>query len=206
MCGDTLRLVVVDDHCLLHPIFQQALESEGFEIVAFARRGTELLPLVHRHAPDAVLLEMDIPELDGIAAIRSLARRFPGIPAIVVAASASPDDIKAAFEVGARAYILKTVELEHLAEIVRRAIVGGIDGVVGHPEEPASAGILTDRELEVVRLLARGMSNKDIAARLNLSTQTVKFHLTNVYRKLEVENRTGAVSAAFDAGMMNGVE
>ncbi|MGZ6561616.1 MAG: LuxR C-terminal-related transcriptional regulator [Solirubrobacteraceae bacterium] len=204
-CG-TLRLVVADDHALLHPVFQRALESEGFEIAAFARRGTELLPLVHRHAPDAVLLELDISEFDGIAALRSLKKRFPGIPAIVVAASASPDDITAAFEAGARAYILKTVEIEHLAEIVRRAIVSGIDGVVGQPEESAPAGILTDRELAVLRLLARGMSNKDIATRLSLSEQTVKFHLANIYRKLGVKNRTGAVSAALDGGVMNVLE
>lgn len=206
MHSGTLRLVVVDDHALLHPVFQRALESGGFEIVAFARRGSELLPLVHRHAPDAVLLELDMPEGDGIAAIRGLAKRFPGVPAIVVAASASPDDVTAAFEAGARAYILKTVELEHLSETVRRAIVSGIDGVVGHPKESRAAGILTDRELEVLQLLARGFSNKEIALRLNCTEQTVKFHLTNIYRKLKVKNRTGAVSAGLDAGIVNRVE
>ena len=128
---------------------------------------------------------------------------FPEIPAIVLAASASQDDITAAFEAGAKAYILKTVELDDLGETVRRAIDGGIDGVVGQPE-PGPAGILTDRELEVLQLLARGFPNKEIAARLNRTEQTVKFHLTSIYRKLEVKNRTGAVSAAFDAGIING--
>ena len=74
----TLRLVVVDDHRLLHSVFQEVLEAHGFAIVAFARRGSELMPLVHRHAPDAVLLELDLPELDGIAAIRRLAKHIPG--------------------------------------------------------------------------------------------------------------------------------
>src|SRR4051812_4268031 len=78
----TLRLVVADDHRLLHSVYQEVLEPEGFSIAAFARRGSELLPLVHRHAPDAVLLELDLPELDGIAAIRRLAKQFPDIPAI----------------------------------------------------------------------------------------------------------------------------
>lgn len=206
MHSGTLRLVVVDDHALLHPVLQRALESGGFEIVAFARRGSELLPLVHRHVPDAVLLELDVPELDGIAAIRRLAKYFPEIPAVVFAASASPDDSAAAFEAGARAYILKTVELEHLGEIVRRAIESGTDGVVGHPKESRAAGILTDRELEVLQLLARGLSNKEIALRLNCTEQTVKFHLTNIYRKLKVKNRTGAVSAGLDAGIVNRVE
>lgn len=203
MHNGTLRLVVADDHALLHSVFRRALESEGFEIAAFARRGSELLPLVQRHAPDAVLLELDLPELDGIAAIRRLATRFPEIPAIVLAASASPDDITAAFEAGARAYILKTVELDQLGGAVRLAIDSRLDGIVGHPEEPGPAGILTDRELEVLQLLARGLSNKDIAARLNCTEQTVKFHLTNIYRKLKVKNRTGAVSAAIDAGIMS---
>jgi DNA-binding NarL/FixJ family response regulator len=200
----TLRLVVVDDHRLLHSVFQEVLESNGFAIAAFARRGSELLPLVHRHAPDAVLLELDLPELDGIAAIRRLAKHFPEIPAIVLAASASPDDIAAAFEAGASAYILKTIELDRLGETVRLAIDGGIDGVVGHPKEPGPAGILTDRELEVLQLLSQGFTNREIAERLHRTEQTVKFHLTSIYRKLEVTNRTGAVSAAFDAGIMNG--
>ncbi len=204
-CG-TLRLVVVDDHALLHPVFQRALESEGFEVVAFARRGSELLPLVQRHAPDAVLLELDLPELDGIVAIRRLATRFPEIPAIVVAASASPDDITAAFEAGARAYILKTVELDHLGETVRLAIEHGFDGISGHPPEPDLEGILTGREFEVLQVLARGFSNKEIAAHLDISEPTVKFHLTSIYRKLEVKNRTAAVSAALDVGVIDGLD
>jgi DNA-binding NarL/FixJ family response regulator len=195
-----LRLVVVDGHRLLHSVFQDVLESEGFAIVAFARRGSELLPLVQRHAPDAVLLELDLAELDGISAIRRLAERFPEIPAIVLAASSSQDDITAAFEAGASAYILKTIELDHLGERVRRAI----DGVARGPEEPCPAGILTDRELEVLQLLTQGVTNKEIAERLNRTEQTVKFHLTSIYRKLDVTNRTGAVSAAFDAGIING--
>jgi DNA-binding NarL/FixJ family response regulator len=199
----TLRLVVVDDHRLLHSVFQDVLESHGFAIVAFARRGSEVLPLVHRHAPDAVLLEVDLPELDGIAAIRRLSEQFPEIPAIVLAASASQEDITAAFEAGAKAYILKTVELEHLGETVRRAIEDGIDEAVGQPE-PGPAGILTDRELEVLELLAQGFPNKEIAARLHRTEQTVKFHLSSIYRKLEVKNRTGAVRAAFDAGIVSG--
>jgi DNA-binding NarL/FixJ family response regulator len=199
----TLRLVVVDDHRLLHSVFQEVLEADGFAIAAFARRGSELLPLVHRHAPDAVLLELDLPELDGIAAIRRLAKHFPDIPAIVVAASASPDDITAAFEAGAKAYILKTVELADLGDTVRLAINGVVDGVVGQSKEEGTAGSLTDRELEVLELLTQGLPNKVIAARLNRTEQTVKFHLTSIYRKLEVTNRTGAVSAAFAAGIMN---
>lgn len=200
----TLRLVVVDDHRLLHSVFREVLEAHGFSIAAFARRGSELLPLVHRHAPDAVLLELDLPELDGIAAIRRLTEQFPEIPAIVLAASASQDDITAAFEAGAKAYILKTVELADLGDTVRLAIDGEIDGVVGKPKQEGPAGILTDRELEVLQLLARGLSNKEIAERLNRTEQTVKFHLTSIYRKLEVKNRTGAVTAAFDAGIVNG--
>lgn len=203
-CG-TLRLVVADDHALLYPVFRRTLESDGFEIAAFARRGSELLPLVQRHAPDAVLLELDLPELDGISAIRRLATRFPEIPAIVLAASASPDDVTAAFEAGARAYILKTVELDHLGETVRQAIDHGCDGIIGRTAEPDPEGILTGREFEVLQGLAAGFSNKEIAAHLSLSEQTVKFHLSSIYRKLEVKNRTAALSAALDVGIIDGL-
>lgn len=198
-----LRLVVADNHLLLHAVLKRVLEPAGFEIVAFARRGSELLPLVRRHAPHAVLLELDLPELDGIAAIRRLAKHFPETPAIVLAASASQDDITAAFEAGARAFILKTVELDHLGETVRDAIDGDVD-VVGHLKASSQVRILTDREFDVLRLLARGLPNREIAAHLNRSERTVKFHLTGIYRKLEVGNRTGAVTAAIDAGIIDG--
>jgi DNA-binding NarL/FixJ family response regulator len=199
-----LRLVVVDDHRLLHSVLKRVLEPAGFEIAAFARHASELLPLVHRHAPDAVLLELDHPEKQGIAAIRRLADRFPEIPAIVLTASAAEGDITAAFEAGASAYILKTVELDDLGDNVRRAIEGGIGKVVGQLDESSAKSILTDRELEVLELLAQGLSNREIAADLNRTEQTVKFHLASIYRKLEVNNRTGAVSVAFAAGIMNG--
>lgn len=199
----TLRLVVADSHRLLHAVLERVLEPEGFEIVAFARRGSELLPLVRRHAPDAVLLELDLPELDGIAAIRRLAKQFPETPAIVLAASASQDDITAAFEAGAKAFILKTVELDHLGETLRGALDSDVD-VVGHLTASGPPRILTDRELDVLRLVARGFPNREIAAHLNRSERTVKFHLTSIYRKLDVKNRTGAVAAAIDAGVIDG--
>jgi DNA-binding NarL/FixJ family response regulator len=199
----TLRLVVADNHRLLHAVLKRVLEPDGFEIVAFARRGSELLPLVRRHAPDAVLLELDLPELDGIAALRRLAENFPETPAIILAASASREDITAAFEAGAKAFVLKTVELDHLGETVREALDGG-SAVVAHLKSSGAARVLTDREFEILRLVAQGLPNKEIAARLDGSERTVKFHLTNIYRKLDVKNRTGAVSAAIDAGIIDG--
>jgi DNA-binding NarL/FixJ family response regulator len=197
-----LRLVVADNHRLLHAVIERALAPAGFEIVAFARRGSELLPLVRRHAPHAVLLELDLPEVDGIAAIRRLAKHFPDTPAIVLAASASPDEMTAAFQAGARAFIIKTVELDRLGEAVREAIDGTMD-VVGHFRWAEHSG-LTERELAVLRLLARGLSNRQIAERLESTDRTVKFHLTGIYRKLDVKNRTGAVAAAVDAGIIDG--
>jgi DNA-binding NarL/FixJ family response regulator len=203
--ADLRRLVVVDDHRLLHPVFEAILTAEGFEIAACARRGSELLPLVQRHAPDAVLLELDLPELDGVAAIRRLVKRFPAIPAVVLAASASRANISDALEAGACAYISKSVELDRLGETIRRAIDGELDEVVVTADPPRTPGLLTERELEVLTLLAQGMPNKEIAAQLHRTEQTVKFHLTSVYRKLGVKNRTAAVSAAIGSGIMAGV-
>jgi DNA-binding NarL/FixJ family response regulator len=199
--SDLRRLVVVDDHRLLHPVFEAILASEGFEVAAFARRGSELLPLVYRHSPDAVILELDLPELDGIATIQRLTTRFPKVPAIVLAASASRENISAALAAGARAYISKAVELDSLGETMRRAIDGELEQTVVTAAPHRVTSILTERELEVLELLAEGIPNKEIAARLHRTEQTVKFHLTSIYRKLGVKNRTGAVSAGIGAGI-----
>lgn len=199
-----LRLVVVDNHTLLHSVYEEVLWPEGFAIAAFGRWGSELIPLVHRHAPDAVVLELDLPELDGITAIRRLTKYFPAIPAIVLTTSASQKDVAEAFEAGAKGYILKTVELDDLGDILHQVLGGGIDGVVGYPRTKLDpAGGLTKRELEVLHLLAHGYSNEEIAARLGRTKQTVKFHLGSIYRKLDVNTRTGAVSAALAAGIMD---
>jgi DNA-binding NarL/FixJ family response regulator len=199
-----LRLVVVDDHALLHSVYEEVLGAAGFSIAAFGRMGSEVIPLVHRCAPDAVLLELDLPELDGFCAIARLAKYFPAIPAIVLTTSSSQADIAAAFEAGAKGYILKTVELEDLASLVHQVLGGGIRGVVGRrATESRAGGDLTNRELEVLRLLATGLSNELIAAHLNRTQQTVKFHLGSIYRKLDVNTRTGAVSAALAAGIID---
>ena len=198
------RLVVIDGHTLLHSVYEDVLGSDGFVITAFGRSGSELIPLVRRHTPDAVVLELDLQELDGITAIRRLTERFPEIPAVVLTTSASQHDITAAFEAGAKGYILKTVELDDLGNMLRQVLEGSIDRAVGHPSAARNRERrLTDRELVVLRLLAEGLSNSEIAARLGRTTQTVKFHLAGIYRKLDVNTRTGAVGAAFNAGLMH---
>ncbi len=197
------RLVVIDGHTLLHSVYEDVLGSDGFVITAFGRFGSELIPLVRRHTPDAVVLELDLQELDGITAIRHLTECFPEIPAVVLTTSASQHDITAAFEAGAKGYILKTVELDDLGNMLRQVLDGSIDRAVGHPSSARNRERrLTDRELAVLRLLAEGLSNGEIAARLDRTTQTVKFHLAAIYRKLDVNTRTGAVGAAFNAGVM----
>jgi len=200
-----LRLVVIDGHTLLHSVYEDVLESEGFVITAFGRLGSELIPLVRRHSPDAVVLELDLQDLDGITSIRRLTERFPEIPAVVLTTSASQDDITAAFEAGAKGYILKTVELDDLGSMLRQVLDGSIDRAVGYPSaaKTQAARRFTDRELVVLRLLAEGLSNSEIAARLDRTTQTVKFHLAGIYRKLGVNTRTGAVDAAINAGVMH---
>jgi DNA-binding NarL/FixJ family response regulator len=197
-----LRLVVIDRHPLLHSVYEEVLGSEGFVITAFGRSGSELIPLVRRHTPDAVVLELDLQELDGFTSIRRLTECFPEIPAVVLTTSASQDDITSAFEAGAKGYILKTVELDDLGSMLRQVLDGTIDRAVGYPSAANTPERrFTERELAVLRLLTEGLSNSEIAARLDRTTQTVKFHLAGIYRKLEVNTRTGAVDAAINAGI-----
>ena len=204
--SDLVRLVVVDDHRLIHGVLMNLLESDGFEIVGTARKGSEVLPLVGRELPDAVLLELDLPELDGIGVINRLHDRFPDVKPVILAQSARPEEVAAALDAGAFAYISKAVDPSLLAATIHRALKQPIAEPIGIPDTPKLGGLaarLTERERGILRLLAEGGSNAQIGAQLFVTEQTVKFHLTNIYRKIGVPNRTTAAAAARQLGLVD---
>ena len=202
-----MRVLIADDHRLILDGIRKALEDDGgFEIVGETQSGTQVLPLVSRTNPELVLLDLRMPNMDGLACLDELKRRHPDVKVIMLSASTSPELIETALRRGATAYILKSVEPADLASTIRQALDGNVFSTAGLPEpsEPigAKAAGLTDREVTILRSLARGRSNEEIAKELWVAQQTVKFHLTNIYRKLGVKNRTEATRYAYQQGLV----
>ena len=207
--NEMVRLVVADDHRLIHDVLVERLEADGFEIVGTARTGVQVLPLVARVRPDAVLLEFDLPEMSGAGVIERLRKSFPEVVAIVLAGDARPSSVQEALAAGANAYISKEIEPALLGGEIRRALENRTMTAIGiaeTPERVGPAGRLTDREIDIIRLIAEGASNSDAAARLFITEQTIKFHLTNIYRKLDVGNRTEAAIFARSHGLLDQYE
>lgn len=206
-----LRVVLADDHGLMLAGARAALESEvGFEIVGEARTGSEVLPLVGRTSPDVVLLDLRMPGMDGHDCLQRIRERHHDVKVVICSMSSDPDQIQSAFMRGACGYVLKTIDPIDLGSAIRQAVNGTAFHALGLPaidsEAVARTAGLTEREFEVVRAVSRGLSNQAIAKELWVTVQTVKFHLTSIYRKLGVKNRTQAAGWALGKGLVQSEE
>ena len=186
-----MRVVIADDHRLMLDGIRRALEADGgFEIVGETQNGTQVLPIVSSTKPDLVLLDVRMPLMDGLACLDEIHKRFPKIKVVMLSASTSQELVDAALRRGASAYISKSVDPTDLPSTLRQAIEGNVFSaatlVEGAEQTGAKAAGLTERETAILKALARGLSNEEIAKELWVTQQTVKFHLTNVYRKLEI--------------------
>jgi DNA-binding NarL/FixJ family response regulator len=201
-----MRVVIADDHRLVLDGIRRALDQDGdFEIVGETQSGTQVLPLVARTSPDLVLLDVRMPQMDGLACLDEIRRRHPQVKVVMLSASASSDLIETALRRGASAYVVKTVNPEDLPATLRQALEGNVHTAVGVQDtEKSSAKALglTEREVTILGALARGLSNDEIAKEFWVAPQTVKFHLTNIYRKLGVKNRTEATRLAYQHGLV----
>jgi NarL family two-component system response regulator LiaR len=202
-----VRVVIADDHRLVLDGIKRALESDGgFEIVGETQSGTQVLPLVKLTQPDVVMLDLRMPEVDGLVCLDQIKRRYPETKVIVLSVSADRNLIDNVLKRGASAYIVKSVNPVDLPSVIRQAIEETVYTAIGLPDDPSSraakAAGLTERELAILTALARGMSNAAIAKQLWVAQQTVKFHLTNIYRKLGVANRTEAARYAYQQGLI----
>jgi DNA-binding NarL/FixJ family response regulator len=201
-----LKMVVADDHPLMVAAVRMALsDAPDIEIVGEATSGQEVLPLIGRTSPDVVLLDLRMPGMDGLRCLELLHERHPAVKSIIFSGSDDPAAVDAAFARGAVAFIQKTIDPSDLAAIVRQAVAGNVFFAAGNggPTAPVeSPWDLTPREIEVLRALAGGQSNKQMAREFWLSEQTIKYHLTNIYRKLRVGSRTEAVRQAYEHGVI----
>lgn len=179
--------------------------DESIEIVGEAHSGEQVLPLALETQPDVVLLDIGMPGVDGIACARRIRERVPSARVVMLTAYDDPGSVRAAVEAGARGYILKSVASVDFADAVRRAGAGGEFELVGFPDEQEAGRAkadLSDRELSVLSGVHRGLTNREIGGELWVTEQTVKFHLRNIYRKLDAANRTEAVRRAYELGVL----
>ena len=186
---------------------KQALQrAGGFEVVGEAVNGVQVLPLVRRLKPQLVLLDLRMPQMDGLTCLSKIRKEFPDVKVAILSVSQDPELIQTALKRGACAYIVKSIDPDDLAGALRQAIDGNVFTTAGVTEDPGERAArdagLTERELVIVRAVARGLSNEAIAKELWVAEQTVKFHLTNIYRKLGAANRTEAVRRAYELGLV----
>jgi len=201
----TLKVLIADDHPLMLQGIRRALEaSDDIEVVGEARSGEEALALVERRSPDLVLLDLHMPGIGGLECIEEIKRRWPQVKTVVISASDDRASIDSTLLAGANAYILKSVSPMDIPSVLRQASVGAVYHVPSspsprHAEQPAVGGPdLTPREVTILMAVAGGLTTKAISQDLWVSEHTVKFHLTNIYRKLGVSNRSAAVRYAFE--------
>jgi DNA-binding NarL/FixJ family response regulator len=202
-----LKVLIADDHRLMLKAMRLSLEeSEDLEVVGEATSGSQVLPMIAQTQPDLALIDIRMPGMDGLMALELIRNRYPKIKVVMISGLDEPDVIKAALRRGAAAFIAKTIDPRDLAGALRQANEGTVFQALGIPEEDeasvAKEAGLSKREMSILKALGSGLSNKQIAKELWLAEQTVKFHLTNIYRKLGVANRTEAVRYAYRHGLV----
>ena len=201
-----MRVLIADDHKLILEGIKRALdESDDFEVVGECSSGSQVLPMVGRTNPELVLLDLRMPGADGLTCLSQIRKRYPDVKVVVLSVSTDENVIRTVLKRGASAYIVKTINPVDLPSVLRQAIEGTVYSAIGMPDasdSPARAAGLTDRETAILSALARGLSNEAIGKELWVAEQTVKFHLTNIYRKLGVSSRTEAVRRAYEAGIL----
>jgi DNA-binding NarL/FixJ family response regulator len=217
-----MRILLADDHALFRDGVASLLVAWRHEVVGQVADGAAAVEAAVRLRPDLVLMDIAMPGGGGLAATRRLAAEAPGVAIVMLTASEGVDDLFAAIKAGARGYLLKNLEsgeLRGMLEAVERgeaaitpAIAGRILAELARTEpaggaaapEPADPDRLTERELDVLRLVVAGLRNKEIAARLGISENTVKFHLRNILDKLHAQNRAEVVARAMREGLVEG--
>jgi DNA-binding NarL/FixJ family response regulator len=204
-----ITLLIVDDHPVVRDGLRGIFSGDNrFEVLGEAATGAEAITLAAAHQPDVVLMDLRMPEVDGVTAIAELARR--GVPSriLVLTTYDTDSDVLPAIEAGATGYLLKDAPREELFRAVEAAARGQAvlspavaTRLMGQMRAPAS-DTLSQRELEVLGLIARGSTNREAAAQLFISEATVKTHLLHVYAKLGVKDRAAAVAVAFERGLL----
>ena len=205
-----IRIVIADDHPVVRAGLQGMLVSQpDFDVIAEASTGGEAVDLVMALRPDVVLMDLRMPEMDGVGAISQIVAEQPDAHVLVLTTYDTDAEIVRAVGAGATGYLLKDTPREELCRAIRAAargesvlapvVAARLMGRVREPDQEELSG----REIEVLDLVAGGTSNKEIGNRLHISDSTVKSHLSHIFGKLGVDDRTAAVTAAFERGILH---
>jgi NarL family two-component system response regulator YdfI len=215
---DTIRILIADDHLIVREGLRLIMETEpGFDLIGEASDGVQAVELAKKLKPKVILMDLRMPRMDGLSAIKQLQREQPQT-AIVILTTFNEDDLmRQGLKAGAKGYLLKDTDRKTLFNTIRAAARGEtllqqevVEKLLDLPSQKAVSDALsvphdlTDREIEVLTNVASGQTSKEIAFRLNITERTVKAHLTSIYNKLGVDSRAAAVSEAMKRNLITG--
>ena len=212
---DKIKILIADDHAVVREGTRQILERESdLAVVGEAGDGEEAIRLAGILQPDVAIIDIEMPRMDGVEATRRIKAQYPGITVLILSAYDDDQFVFSLLEAGAAGYLLKSVRGKELIDAIRavhagesvlhpaiaRKVLNRFVPAAGDARKKRSSAILSDREMEVLKLSTRGMSNQDIANELCLSLRTVQAHLGHIFNKLQVSSRTEAVVHALKEG------
>jgi DNA-binding NarL/FixJ family response regulator len=202
-----IRLLIVDDHFVVRIGLLTSIKMwPELCVVAEASTGLEAVEMHRKHRPDIVLMDLRLPDLSGVAATAAICKEFPQARIIIISCFDASEEIYRAFKAGAHGYLLKDVLADELLQAIKAVQAGGKyipKEILRALKEHTPGSELTDRECEVLNLLVKGLSNKEIGGVLGVSERTAKFHVKNIITKLEVADRTEAAAVAFQRGILH---
>lgn len=202
-----IRILVVDDHFMVRMGLSASLNVEpDMEVIAEAGNAEAALDSFRKHRPGLVLLDVRLPGMSGSECAAALLREFPQAAVLMLSTHAGEEEIYRSLQAGARGYVLKSARREELLRAIREVFAGRsyVDPVAASAlASRDSHRSLTGRELEVLRMVAKGMGNKEIAATLDIAEATVKLHVSHIFEKLSVRDRTEAATAALQRGIIS---
>lgn len=202
----TARVLLADDHRMLREGLRRSLEEHGLEVVGEASDGEEAVRLAEQLSPDVVLMDVSMPVLDGIAATRQVRQRAPETQVVILTMHSDDESVARAIRAGAAGYLVKDCSMAEVVDTIEKVASGEValspELAASMLEEATGQPIISEREEEVLQLIADGLSPVEVAGRLYISVKTVKNHLTSIYQKLDSRDRTQAVVRAVRMGII----